>query len=92
VIGEELRPGLRRWTAWHWLADARALVPGDAILGAGGGGLTLCPASWVGGEDKLAKLRETLRPLLDLPIQIVLVSHGEPVLRGGARALGRALA
>jgi hypothetical protein len=30
--------------------------------------------------------------LLDLPISRVLVSHGEPVLRGGRGALERALA
>jgi hypothetical protein len=33
-----------------------------------------------------------MRPLLELPIERVLVSHGEPVLRGGHAALARALA
>jgi hypothetical protein len=32
-----------------------------------------------------------LRPLLDLPVEMVLVSHGEPVLRDGRNALARAL-
>jgi hypothetical protein len=32
-----------------------------------------------------------LRPLLDLPVQRVLVSHGRPVLRGGKRALEQVL-
>jgi hypothetical protein len=34
---------------------------------------------------------ERIRPLLDLPIETVLVSHGEPVLGGGRKALARAL-
>ncbi|HTA12619.1 MAG TPA: hypothetical protein VK765_04290 [Solirubrobacteraceae bacterium] len=33
-----------------------------------------------------------MRPLLELPIEWVLVSHGEPVLRGGHGALERAIA
>ena len=37
------------------------------------------------------QLREALRPLLDLPVEMVLVSHGEPVLRGGRNAIARAL-
>ncbi|HTZ88547.1 MAG TPA: hypothetical protein VMB05_17935 [Solirubrobacteraceae bacterium] len=77
-----------------WLGEQRTLVPGDRLLGADGGGLRICPASWlrylpsgIGVED----LRELLRPLLDLPIERVLVSHGEPVLTDGCRALAEAL-
>jgi hypothetical protein len=33
------------------------------------------------------ELRAALRPLLDLPVEMVLVSHGEPVLTSGHRAL-----
>jgi AAA+ ATPase superfamily predicted ATPase len=36
-------------------------------------------------------LREALRPLLELPVEMVLVSHGQPVLRGGRTAIERAL-
>jgi hypothetical protein len=36
-------------------------------------------------------MRAALRPLLDLPIELILVSHGEPVLAGGREALARAL-
>jgi hypothetical protein len=32
-----------------------------------------------------------LRPLLDLPVEHVLVSHGAPVLGGGKAALERVL-
>ena len=43
----------------------------------------------LGGAAELADL---LRPLLALPIELVLVSHGKPVLRRGRSALERALA
>ncbi len=32
----------------------------------------------------------TLRPLAELDIERVLVTHGQPVLKGGAKALARA--
>ena len=76
----------------YWIARHRTLVPGDVILGAPGGGLRLCPQSWLPGTVKLPALAASLRPLLDLPVVRVLVSHGEPVLRDGRAALERALA
>ena len=77
-----------------WLPEHRALVPGDRILGDGAGGLRVCPDSWLrylGNGLTGAELRESLRPLLDLPVESVLVSHGEPVLSRGREALERAL-
>lgn len=76
-----------------WLPGPRALVPGDRILGTGSG-LRLCPESWLGYLPSgigLGELRDRLRPLLELPIEVVLVSHGEPVLSGGREALVEAL-
>jgi hypothetical protein len=77
-----------------WLAGQRALVPGDRIMGARGGGLRMCPESWLRYLPSgltLAALRELLRPLLELPIERVVVSHGEPVLAEGRAALAEAL-
>ena len=77
-----------------WLAEHRALVPGDRIIGAAGGRLRLCPESWLrylASGMTLAALAKALRPLLDLEIERVLVSHGEPVLSDGRAALARAL-
>ena len=77
-----------------WLAEHHALVPGDRIMGAPGGGLRLCPESWLRYLPSgigIPELRRALRPLLELPIERVLVSHGEPVLRGGREALAAAL-
>jgi hypothetical protein len=77
-----------------WIEEHGALVPGDRIIGDGHGGLRLCPESWLGYLERgitLDELRERLRPLLDLPIELVLVSHGEPVSEGGREELRRAL-
>jgi hypothetical protein len=71
-----------------WLPEHRALVPGDRILGAPDGGLMLCPELWLYWvRVDREELRILLQPLLDLPIERVLVSHGAPVLSGGAEAL-----
>ena len=72
----------------------RALVAGDRLVGTPGGGLRVCPQSWLGylpGGLTVAELRDRLRPLLDLPVELVLVSHGDPVLAGGHAALAAAL-
>ncbi|MGZ6722515.1 MAG: hypothetical protein ACXVHK_16125 [Solirubrobacteraceae bacterium] len=75
-----------------WLPEVRTLVPGDRLLGAPGGGLRLCPESWLYWVSvDLKGLRSLLEPLLELPIERVLVSHGEPVLHDGDAALRRCL-
>jgi hypothetical protein len=76
-----------------WLPAAHALVAGDRIMGADGG-LRLCPESWLrylSSGLTLDGLAARLRPLLDLPIESVFVSHGEPVLTDGRAALADAL-
>jgi glyoxylase-like metal-dependent hydrolase (beta-lactamase superfamily II) len=79
-----------------WLPRQRAVVVGDVLLGAGAKPratsepLRLCPERWLGRATR-DDLRESLRPLLELPVQRVLVSHGEPVLRAGKRALAAVL-
>jgi hypothetical protein len=70
-----------------WIAEHRALVPGDRIIGFGGDGpLRLCPQSWLRSVP-VEELRRALRVVLELPVEMVLVSHGEPVLEGGHAAL-----
>lgn len=76
----------------YHLPGPRALVAGDVILGAPGGGLRLCPESWLPTGTGHERLRESLRPLLELDVERVLVSHGEPVLTGGGEALRALLA
>jgi len=80
----------------YWLPDQRAVVVGDVLLGAGAkprptsDPLRLCPERWL-GKGTHDDLRRTLRPLLELPVERVLVSHGEPILSGGKQALAAAL-
>ncbi|HZS23565.1 MAG TPA: MBL fold metallo-hydrolase [Gaiellaceae bacterium] len=71
----------------YWLPEQRALYAGDVLLGSP---LRICPDSWVGKGGQTA-VRAALEPALELPIARVLVSHGDPVLRGGRRALEQAL-
>jgi hypothetical protein len=78
-----------------WLPEHATLVAGDRLIGDGAGGVRMCPASWLGyipGKPGRDELREALSPLLELPVQRVLVSHGDPVFEGGHSALARALA
>jgi hypothetical protein len=76
----------------YWLPDVATLISGDRLIGASDG-LRLCPESWL-AEVQVDRpwLARLMRPLLELPIERVLVSHGEPVLRDGRAALARALA
>lgn len=74
--------------AW-WLPEVATLVVGESLLGVDGG-LSLCPETWVSGERR-ETLRNSLRPLLERPIERILVSHGVPALADGRAALGRAL-
>jgi glyoxylase-like metal-dependent hydrolase (beta-lactamase superfamily II) len=75
----------------YWVPEHRALVPGDVLLTDKQGGIRLCPASWLPERVDQRKLAESLRPLLDLPVERVLLSHGDPVLADGKTALAAAL-
>ena len=92
--GVELKPIPGADETMLWLAEPRALVAGDRLIGDGRGGVRMCPQSWLGylRDFGVAELRAGLAPLLALPIELVLVSHGEPVLANGRAALARALA
>jgi glyoxylase-like metal-dependent hydrolase (beta-lactamase superfamily II) len=103
VEGNTLPAGIRAFPTArasevvYWLPEQKALVIGDVLLGAGAKPrptrepLRLCPDSWL-GKATHEELRQSLRPLLDLPVHRVLVSHGEPVLRSGRKALAQLLA
>jgi hypothetical protein len=60
------------------------------LLGADAG-IAVCPDSWLDERSSPQSIRAALRPLLDLPLDRILVSHGEPVLSEGRAALERAL-
>lgn len=77
----------------YWLPGVATLVVGDSVLGDGSGGLRVCPESWLDdvAVDR-AGLARLLQRLLELPIERVLPSHGEPVLHDGRASLARAVA
>ena len=90
--GVEAIPTAKRNDTLFFLASSRALAAGDVILGADGGGLRLCPESWLPQGVDHEKLRTSLQPLLERDVEHVLVSHGPPVLGGGGEALRALLA
>jgi hypothetical protein len=80
---------LDRWDERvYWIPEHAALVFGDLVI-ARGDGLEL-PRTWI-GEEHYDEAREGIRLLLELPVERVLVTHGEPVLEDGRAALARAL-
>ena len=70
-----------------WIPEHAAIVAGDVLISRESG--LEVPRAWIG--DGYADAVEALRPLLDLPVERVLVTHGEPVLSGAHEALERAL-
>jgi glyoxylase-like metal-dependent hydrolase (beta-lactamase superfamily II) len=87
--------GVRSFTAERqqeqvlWLEEPRALVFGDAVLGDQKGGLRISP--WFKTDAERARTVEALRSLLDLPVELVLPSHGNAVLADGRAAPEREL-
>jgi glyoxylase-like metal-dependent hydrolase (beta-lactamase superfamily II) len=100
--GDELPGGIQAFQTpraaevVYWLPEQRALAVGDVLLGAGAKPratdepLRLCPERWL-GKGTHDDLRASLRPLLELPVERVLVSHGRPLLSGGHAALAEVL-
>jgi glyoxylase-like metal-dependent hydrolase (beta-lactamase superfamily II) len=94
-VGDELPAGLvalearPRSEVLFWEPRSRALVVGDALLGDGekGSGLHTCPGWWLPESTDLPALRQALRSALDLPVEMVLPSHGAPVLSSAKQAL-----
>jgi len=88
--GVQAFPTALRGEIVYWLEPFQALVPGDVLLGDAAGGVRVCPDDWLEGADHDA-VRASLQPLLELPVERILVSHGTPVLSHGHDALARAL-
>lgn len=93
-LGGEV-PGVQAFSAEradevaYWLEAPRAVVFGDAVLGNNAGGLRITP--WARNAEGLERTRQALLPLLELPIEVVLPAHGDPVLANAREALARAL-
>jgi hypothetical protein len=61
-----------------WIRGHRALVIGDVFLG-GQRGFRLQPDSWLAEGLTREALRERLQPLTELPVELLLPTHGDPV-------------
>ncbi len=100
--GVQALPTARAAEVVYWLPRHGVLVPGDVLLGegakgggtrrAGPAGIRMCPESWLPEGKSHVELADSLRPLLELPIERILVSHGAPVLERASDALAKALA
>lgn len=90
-------PGVTPWRLQganeilFWLPAVATLVPGDSLIGTADG-LRVCPQSWLEhARVSRAGVAERMRPLLQQPVERVLVSHGDPALRDGHAALAAAI-
>ena len=72
-----------------WIDALGALVVGDALITREG--RLEIPEKWLPEGDSVAAVRERLAPLLELPVELVLTTHGEPVRENGAESLRGAL-
>lgn len=72
-----------------WLPEQRAIAVGDILVGTPEG----LRIWWSDRSDPVYERRVApfVRHLAELPVEIVLPAHGEPVMSGGSAELGRAL-
>jgi glyoxylase-like metal-dependent hydrolase (beta-lactamase superfamily II) len=93
--GSQLPAGLQALPATHpgevalWIADARALVVGDALITRDG--RLEIPPTWLPEGDSVDAAQTRMAPLLELAVELVLTTHGAPVRENGAEALRGAL-
>jgi hypothetical protein len=78
--------------ATFWIEGHRALVAGDILLGGGDPGVRTPPESWLAPRLSSDDLKRGLRPLLALPIELLLLAHGDPVTAHVRQRLAAALA
>jgi glyoxylase-like metal-dependent hydrolase (beta-lactamase superfamily II) len=91
AAGDRLPDGVEALSGWEhndvvlWIENRRAVVVGDALVDFGQG-LEISPSTKLMTREQIAG---RLRPLLALPVEQVLATHGGPTDRA---ALERALA
>lgn len=80
----------------YYVPAHRALVVADAVIGSAPDQVRVAPASWAEADPESQRLyktefRRSLRTLLDLPIEMLIPSHSEPILTDARAALTEAL-
>ncbi len=86
-VGVEAFPGMESNDLVLWIESRRALVAGDTLIDRGYG--FEFPVDWANKGVPAEQILDSLRPLLELPVELVLPTHGAPTDRS---ALERALA
>jgi glyoxylase-like metal-dependent hydrolase (beta-lactamase superfamily II) len=86
-IGVEALPGRLPDDLVLWVERTRAVIAGDTLVDFGQG--LEIPPEWLPDGVAPGQVADDLRPLLDLPVDVVLATHGGPADR---TALERALA
>jgi glyoxylase-like metal-dependent hydrolase (beta-lactamase superfamily II) len=86
-IGVEAFPGRLPNDLVLWIESRRAVLAGDTLVDLGPG--LEIPVEWLPGDVTREQVADGLRPLLRLPVDVVLATHGGPADRP---ALARALA
>jgi glyoxylase-like metal-dependent hydrolase (beta-lactamase superfamily II) len=95
--GDALPGGIEGRTTEHraeavlWIPSHNALAAGDLLLGTVDGSVRVVPDSWLRPGVTGAMIRDGLRPLLDLPVELLLLTHGAPVLDDARAKLAAAI-
>jgi glyoxylase-like metal-dependent hydrolase (beta-lactamase superfamily II) len=85
-VGIVAHPGLEPNDLVLWIESRRALTAGDTLIDRGNG--LEFPADWANKGVPAERILDALQPLLELPVELVLPTHGTPADRA---ALERAL-
>lgn len=87
--GVEAHTGFFASEATLWIPAHAALVTGDVLLGEGE--LRVAPDDWFEGGHTREEVRQGLAPLLELPVELVLPTHGEPIVEDARARLEAAI-
>jgi glyoxylase-like metal-dependent hydrolase (beta-lactamase superfamily II) len=85
-VGVQAFPGMEPNDLVLWVEGRRALFAGDTLIDRGKG--FEFPADWANKGVPPEQILASLQPLLELPVELVLPTHGSPTDRA---ALDRAL-
>jgi glyoxylase-like metal-dependent hydrolase (beta-lactamase superfamily II) len=85
-VGVEAFPGRLPNDVVLWIESSRAVIAGDTLADFGLG--LEIPVEWLPADVTRQQVADGLAKLLDLPVEVVLATHGGPTDRAGlARAL-----
>jgi glyoxylase-like metal-dependent hydrolase (beta-lactamase superfamily II) len=97
-VGDSLPGGLVAREAFYpgeaslWIPAARALMVGESLLGWANGRVRTPPDTWLPEGMTREDFKARLHPLLELPIEFLLLAHGPPIVDRARGRLSRTLA